>query len=268
MAVPVKQIIKAVLGGIGGGFNGAAKGANTAELGSSNTAHFENFKQLGYDVGNQGVDKAKDKISGMVNMFGGDDKGKTEGAFEGAQDASSGADASAAADAVSAIADGIVKSKGMKQYIKREDGTVIPISASYNIYATKKEIKPEEIKETKKESKKCLSDINLKEVYKEIDDSIIDNFSRISAIDFKYNGEAQKKYCGSCGVDNKEHVGVIAQELEENPATKGTVETNEEGNKVVNTAQLTMADTAAIAELSRRVLALEEAVKNINGGNC
>lgn len=111
----------------------------------------------------------------------------------------------------------------------------------------------------------AMSDIFLKEVYKDnIDDQIIENFSKISAIDFKYKPDAQKEYAGCCGVDNKEHIGVIAQELEANPATAGTVETNEKGDKQVNTAQLTMADTAAIAELSRRVLALEQSVKNLN----
>jgi hypothetical protein len=40
-------------------------------------------------------------------------------------------------------------------------------------------------------------------------------------------------------------------------------ERNENGDLTVNADQLTMADTAAIAELSRRVLALEQAVKEL-----
>ena len=105
-----------------------------------------------------------------------------------------------------------------------------------------------------------ISDEDLKNIYGEaIDDKLIENFAKISAIDFKYNQEAQNEL----NVDDKEHIGVIAQELQNNEATKGTVEQTENGDLAVNTDQLTMADTAAIAELSRRVLALEEAVKSL-----
>ena len=169
----------------------------------------------------------------------------------------------------------------MNQYIKRDDGTVIPLSSDVTIYATKKEIDPNTIgkgtsigreqakrsaEETKTARKYSLSDINLKDVYQNIDDKLIEAFSKIASIDFTYSEEAQNKYKGEYGVDDQEHIGVIAQELETNPATKGIVKENENGDKVVDTKQLTMADTAVLAELSRRVLALEEAIKNINGG--
>lgn len=109
-----------------------------------------------------------------------------------------------------------------------------------------------------------ISDEDLKNIYGEaIDDKLIENFAKISAIDFKYNQEAQNEYQNELNVDDKEHIGVIAQELQNNEATKGTVEQTENGDLAVNTDQLTMADTAAIAELSRRVLALEEAVKSL-----
>lgn len=109
-----------------------------------------------------------------------------------------------------------------------------------------------------------ISDEDLKNIYGEaIDDKLIENFAKISAIDFKYNQEAQNEYQNKLNVDDKEHIGVIAQELQNNEATKGTVEQTENGDLAVNTDQLTMADTAAIAELSRRVLALEEAVKSL-----
>ena len=109
-----------------------------------------------------------------------------------------------------------------------------------------------------------ISDEDLKNIYGEaIDDKLIENFAKISAIDFKYNQEAQNEYRNELNVDDKEHIGVIAQELQNNEATKGTVEQTENGDLAVNTDQLTMADTAAIAELSRRVLALEEAVKSL-----
>ncbi len=274
-------IIKGILGGIGGGFNGAVEGAQTADLESGSTNHLKAFSDRAYGAGNMGGDKIKEKIGGMMKMAQGMGGGEDSGS-----DASSGADAaadagSAGADAAAAIGDGIVRSKGMKQYIKRNDGTVIPLSSDVTIYATTKEIDPNTIgkgtnvgreqtkrsaEETKTARKYSLSDINLKDVYQNIDDKLIEDFSEIASIDFTYSEEAQNKYKGEYGVDDQEHIGVIAQELEANPATKGIVKVNENGDKVVDTKQLTMADTAVLAELSRRVLALEEAIKNINGG--
>lgn len=108
------------------------------------------------------------------------------------------------------------------------------------------------------------SDIDLKSIYgNSIDDKIIENFAKISAIDFHYKPEAQAEYNGAFGVDDKEHIGIKAQELQDNEATKGTVSENENGDLIVDTRHLTFADTAAIAELSRRVLALEEIVKEL-----
>lgn len=121
----------------------------------------------------------------------------------------------------------------------------------------------EKLKE-KEEEENGMSDILLKTVYGEdIDDKIIDNFAKISAISFKYNDKAKSKYGEERAVDDSNHIGVIAQELEKNPITEGTVKANENGDLEVDTRHLTFADTAAIAELSRRVLALEEAVKEI-----
>ena len=112
----------------------------------------------------------------------------------------------------------------------------------------------------------AMSDETLKSIYGDsIDDRIIENFAKISAIEFTYNDEAQEKYDDNLGVDDKEHIGVIAQELAANDATKGTVTQNENGDLEVDTRHLAFADTAAIAELSRRILALEEAVKELKG---
>lgn len=113
-------------------------------------------------------------------------------------------------------------------------------------------------------SSDTLSDKDLKAIYGDnIDDKIIENFAKLSAIDFQYTPEAQAEYANELNVDDKEHIGVIAQELENNEATEGAVEHNENGDLTVNADQLTMADTAVIAELSRRVLALEQAVKEL-----
>ena len=114
------------------------------------------------------------------------------------------------------------------------------------------------------EAASAVSDVLLKTVYGDsLDDKIIDNFAKISAISFEYNDEAKSKYGQEKAVDDNQHIGVIAQELEANPITEGAVKTNENGDLEVDTRHLTFTDTAAIGELSRRVLALEEAVKEL-----
>lgn len=108
------------------------------------------------------------------------------------------------------------------------------------------------------------SDVDLKSIYGDsIDDKIIENFAKIKAIDFHYKPDAQEEYKGKYGVDNLEHIGIKAQDLQDNEATKGTVSENENGDLVVDTGHLTFADTAAIGELSRRLLALENIVKEL-----
>ena len=110
------------------------------------------------------------------------------------------------------------------------------------------------------------SDARLKEIYGDsIPDRIIEDFAKIAAIDFKYTPEAQSEYKGENGVDDKEHTGVIAQELAGTESTESTVSPDENGNLAVDTRHLTMTNTAAIAELSRRVLTLETAIKELMG---
>ena len=110
------------------------------------------------------------------------------------------------------------------------------------------------------------SDARLKEIYGDsISDRIIEDFAKIAAIDFKYTPEAQSEYKGENGVDDKEHTGVIAQELAGTESTESTVSPDENGNLAVDIRHLTMTNTAAIAELSRRVLTLETAIKELMG---
>ena len=225
------MIAKAILGGIGGGLSGAGEGMNTAEVGSTNTDHKDKYKKLGYNVGNQGLDKLAEQKESLMSQFsqggkGGDAKGAGEAEKAGeagsaGASGASGASGAAASGASSAAASGAAG---------------------------------------------AVSDETLKSIYGDsIDDKIIENFAKISAIDFTYNDEAKEKYDKNLGVDDKEHVGVVAQELAVNDATKGTVSQNENGDLEVDTRHLAFADTAAIAELSRRVLALEEAVKELKG---
>lgn len=212
------MIAKGILGGIGGGLQGAGKGSRTVDINDMNTNHAEEFSDLAYQVGNHGMDKMKEKMntkmsSAMVQQAakaGGENAGVDSSAGDVA---SSGVDASQASEAAEAAS--------------------------------------------------AVSDVLLKTVYGDsLDDKIIDNFAKISAISFEYNDEAKSKYGQEKAVDDNQHIGVIAQELEENPITEGAVKTNENGDLEVDTRHLTFVDTAAIGELSRRVLALEEAISN------
>ena len=213
------MIAKGILGGIGGGLQGAGKGSRTVDINDMNTNHADEFSDLAYQVGNQGMDKMKEKINAKMNSAMGQQSAKSGGENAGA-DSSAGDAASAGADASQASEAAEVAS--------------------------------------------AVSDVLLKTVYGDsLDDKIIDNFAKISAISFEYNDEAKSKYGQEKAVDDNQHIGVIAQELEANPITEGAVKTNENGDLEVDTRHLTFADTAAIGELSRRVLALEEAVKEL-----
>lgn len=216
------MIAKGILGGIGGGLQGAGKGSRTVDINDMDTNHAEEFSDLAYQVGNQGMDKMKEKMNKTMSSF----MNQGGGAGGEAKDAGSGADAGSAADASSAA-----------------DAASASDAAS---------------------AASAVSDVLLKTVYGDsLDDKIIDNFAKISAISFEYNDEAKSKYGEEKAVDDNQHIGVIAQELEANPITEGAVKTNENGDLEVDTRHLTFADTAAIGELSRRVLALEEAVKEL-----
>lgn len=213
------MIAKGILGGIGGGLQGAGKGSRTIDINDMDTNHAEEFSDLAYQVGNQGMDKMKEKINTKMSSVMGQQAAKDGGENAGA-DSSAGDAASSGADAAQASEAAEVAS--------------------------------------------AVSDVLLKTVYGDsLDDKIIDNFAKISAISFEYNDEAKSKYGQEKAVDDNQHIGVIAQELEANPVTEGAVKTNENGDLEVDTRHLTFADTAAIGELSRRVLALEEAVKEL-----
>ena len=212
------MIAKGILGGIGGGLQGAGKGSRTVDINDMNTNHAEEFSDLAYQVGNHGMDKMKEKMNTKMSSAMGQQAAKAGGENAGVD--------SSAGDAASTGVDAAQASEAA-------------------------------------EAASAVSDVLLKTVYGDsLDDKIIDNFAKISAISFEYNDEAKSKYGQEKAVDDNQHIGVIAQELEANPITKGAVKTNENGDLEVDTRHLTFTDTAAIGELSRRVLALEEAISN------
>ena len=219
------MIAKGILGGIGGGLQGAGKGSRTVDINDMNTNHAEEFSDLAYQVGNHGMDKMKGKINAKMSSAMSQQAAKAGGENAGV-DSFAGDAASSSVDAASSGVDAAQASEAA-------------------------------------EVASAVSDVLLKTVYGDsLDDKIIDNFAKISAISFEYNDEAKSKYGQEKAVDDNQHIGVIAQELEANPITEGAVKTNENGDLEVDTRHLTFANTAAIGELSRRVLALEEAISN------
>lgn len=94
-------------------------------------------------------------------------------------------------------------------------------------------------------------------------DDIIDLFSKINAYDFAYTDKAKDLYLGNKGVDNDEHVGVMAQELQQNPITDSTVTKDKNGYLSIDTKELTMADTAVLSDVCKRLLQVEERLNKL-----
>lgn len=104
----------------------------------------------------------------------------------------------------------------------------------------------------------AASDERLKRVCGDNAD-LINLFSKIGSYEFNYNDKAKAlNPNGENHVDDKRHVGVMAQELEKNPATNAVINTDKNGYKTVDTAQLTLTNTAVLADVCRRLEALEK----------
>ena len=104
----------------------------------------------------------------------------------------------------------------------------------------------------------AASDEKLKRVCGDNAD-LIDLFSKIGSYEFNYTDKAKALYPnGKNHVDSKRHVGVMAQELEKNPATNAVINTDKNGYKTVDTVQLTLTNTAVLADVCRRLEALEK----------
>ena len=104
----------------------------------------------------------------------------------------------------------------------------------------------------------AASDEKLKRVCGDNAD-LIDLFSKIGSYEFNYTDKARSLYPnGKNHVDTKRHVGVMAQELEKNPATNAVINTDKNGYKTVDTVQLTLTNTAVLADVCRRLEALEK----------
>lgn len=104
----------------------------------------------------------------------------------------------------------------------------------------------------------AMSDERLKNIFGNNEDAI-KAFAKINAIKFTYNDKAHEIHPnGEHQVDNDVHYGVKAQDLAKNPFTASTVETDEKGYMAVNTPELTMANSAVISELCKRLEIIEK----------
>ena len=105
----------------------------------------------------------------------------------------------------------------------------------------------------------AASDERLKRIFGDNEDAI-KCFANINAIKFTYNDTAHD-IPGSedKGVDNDPHYGVKAQELAENPLTQTAVTKDPISEYLqVDTKELTMANTAIISEICKRILIIEK----------
>lgn len=96
---------------------------------------------------------------------------------------------------------------------------------------------------------------------------ITKEMAKIDAYLFKYKPKIQNDFTGEKGVDDKAHVGVMAQELLENPVTKGAVEEDEEGYLEVDPGKLCMALTAVTSDMAKKLGEMEYELKMLKGAN-
>ena len=106
------------------------------------------------------------------------------------------------------------------------------------------------------ENDNIISDCRLKELFGT--DDIVKLFSHINSYEFKYTPKALRLYNGTKGVDEGTNIGVMAQELEENPVTENTVIDDENGYKNIETNKLAATEAAVLADVCKRLIAIEE----------
>lgn len=102
------------------------------------------------------------------------------------------------------------------------------------------------------------SDERLKRIFGDNPDAI-EAFAKLDSIKFTYNDKAKEIHPNEeNGVDNDQHYGIKAQDLEKNPYTTAVVSEDPNGYKQIDPAELTSANTAVIAEICKRILIIEK----------
>ena len=104
------------------------------------------------------------------------------------------------------------------------------------------------------------SDETLKNLYPDMGEDILNAFRKIRRCEFTYTPEAIEKTKVEIlpGVDEDTHMGVSAQDVE--AVLPEAIIDNGNGHKLVDTKEMTMANTAAIAELARQLKELKEKI--------
>ena len=108
-------------------------------------------------------------------------------------------------------------------------------------------------------SKMESSDERLKNIFGDNEDAI-KVFANLNAIKFTYNDKAKEiPDSEGKGVDDDLHYGLKAQDLAKNPLTESAVKKDPLSDYLeVDTKELTMANTAIISEICKRILILEK----------
>ena len=108
-------------------------------------------------------------------------------------------------------------------------------------------------------SKMESSDERLKNIFGDNEDAI-KVFANLNAIKFTYNDKAKEiPDSEGKGVDDDIHYGLKAQDLAKNPLTESAVKKDPLSEYLeVDTKELTMANTAIISEICKRILILEK----------
>ena len=110
---------------------------------------------------------------------------------------------------------------------------------------------------TKDSSSLAMSDERCKELFGST--NLIDAIAEIDAYRFKYKPGAEE--INPSATPDKEHYGVMAQDLAANPVTQSAVVQDENGFLEVDTKELTMTTFALVTQLAKRLQALEEKLK-------
>jgi hypothetical protein len=116
----------------------------------------------------------------------------------------------------------------------------------------------EEEKNGTTSGEEITSDERLKNIFGDNED-IIKIFAKIDAIQFTYKDKAHNiPDAENRGVDDDLHFGIKAQDLEKNPLTASAVVEDEQGNKLVDTKELTTINSAVLSEICKRLEIIEK----------
>lgn len=99
--------------------------------------------------------------------------------------------------------------------------------------------------------------------YWNLTEGMIKNFAKIKTLDFHYKPEVVESANPEFAIDDKQHIGVSAQNLQENPITEGCVNEMDDGTKVVDTRHLTAANTAVLSEVCKALIDITDRLKRL-----